>query len=228
MENISKQFLLDKKILLESIKKLSKYYNEDTIKYLIDLLNLKKSVFDDLEFASYFSSLPLFNQIARYNICNRAFYKISRLPIIVKDNLGMTDESNSFILNYKNSFDLLSYVISNEKDCITLYEIISSPEERIEEIERKITKIKNYDYYKMYNNRIKTNLFGTYNAKMFNVNNKKINELKEQIAFLKENANIQMDICNLVTENLLEDWDINFGYEYVKRLPWIDIYKKKV
>lgn len=233
--------LMDIRDLYAKIQELSKYYNNETINYLYSLLFCKESVFNREGFSKYFSELSLFYELAKYNIWNKAITKLSNIEI---EEFNFEEYDKGFKISYQDKFPVFDFrALKEEKingeeigPIITIYNVSAPLEDRIENIKKQIRNLQNSDYsnnhIENYNDREKAiyqSMFGSYSTKKLYFYKNRIEELGNKIEFLKEYGDVQKYICNLVTDTLLKDWGIDFGNdEYIKRLSWIDIYKKRV
>lgn len=236
--------LMDMRDLYTKIQELSKYYNNETINYLYSLLFCSESVFNREDFAKHFSELSLFYELAKHNICNKAITRLSKLPDEKIKELNFDEDDKGFRIFYQDKFPVFDFrTLKEEKingeeigPMITIYSVTSPLEDRIENIKIQIRNLYNSDYnnnhIEKYNDEEKAmyqSMFGNYSSKKLYFYKSRIEELSKKIEFLKNYGNIQSYICNLVTDTLLEDWGITFEADvYIKRLYWIDIYKKRV
>lgn len=229
--------------LIRIVRDLSKYYNEDTITYLMSLIFLSESVFRKEEFSNYFGSLDWYFEIAKYNICNRTIKIINNLPIIA-DEFKINSNSYEFSIYYKDKFPVFIFKYNKQNEfnkekigpLITIYNITASTKNRIEKIKRQIEDLENIKYNNNYISEYNDNykpmyeyMFGNYSPKKISIYKPRIDELNKKIEDLRMYGSIQKDICNLITSILLEDWNITFEEDvYLKKLSFIDIYKKKI
>lgn len=243
-ENLKSQKLMCMIDLYEKIQKLSKYYNKETINYLYSLLFCSESVFSRLDFVENFSELSFFYELAKYNLYNRTIVQLSKLSIGKKDEFNYDEYDKGFRISYQDKFPVFDFKTLKEYKnngeeigpIITIYNVTQSIEDRIENIKTQITNLYNSDYN---NNYIEKNndedralyhsMFGTYSSKKVFFYKRRIEELSKKIEFIKTYGDIQAYICNLVTDSLLENWCITFeDNEYIKRLHFVDIYKKRL
>lgn len=243
-KNINDKTLMNMRDLYTKIQELSKYYNDETINYLYELLFCSESVFNNLDFAKHFSELSLFYELAKYNICNKAIARLSKLSDERIKQLNFDEYDKGFIIFYQDKFPVFDFrtlredTINGEEigPMITIYSVTATLEDRIENIKNQIRNLYNseynYNYIEKYNDEEKAmyhSMFGNYSPKKLYLYKNRIEELNKKIMHLKEYGDLQKDICNLVTDTLLKDWGITFEDDvYIKRLSWIDIYKKRL
>lgn len=242
-KNINIKKLMDITELFEKIQELSKYYNKETINYLYSLLFCSESVFNRLDFANHFSELSLFYELAKYNIWNKAIIQLSKLMYDQIKYLNFNEHDKGFRISYQDKFPVFEFKTERERaltgeeigPIITIYSATASLEDRMENIKKQIRNLQSFDdsnYIGKYSEKEKAmyqSMFGSYSSKKLYFYKHRIEELGNKIEFLKRYGNIQKDICKLVGDILLEDWNIIFDDDvYLKSLSWIDIYKKKV
>lgn len=236
--------LINMRCLYTKIQELSKYYNNETMDYLYSLLFCSESVFNREDFANDFGELSLFYELAKHNICNKAITSLSKLSDERIKEFKFDENDKGFKISYQDKFPVFDFrTLKEEKingeeigPIITIYNVNASLEDRIENIKAQIRNLYNSDYnnnyIERYNDKEKViyhSMFGNYSSKKLYFYKNRIEELSNKIEFLKKYGNLQRDICNLVTDTLLKDWGITFEDDvYIKRLSWIDIYRKRV
>ncbi len=248
--NMKKDFLLKQEVLLKQVKKLEKYYNKETIDYLVSLIMLEQTVFKNLDFGEIFGNLDLFFEIAKYNLCNRTINTISSNDSLEQSKLFANLFGEHFNISYHHSkdesFDVFSAnlgktnAFSNvpNKPSITLYEFDSSVESQIQKKEEEIIRLQNTKYgsdaqfsgYDLDDKPVFTPVYGGPNSRKYFLDKEKTDGLKGQIQKLRSYGLKQEEISNLVTNILLEDWNLklkedNFNKAMVLSLSWININK---
>lgn len=237
------KILMDMRDLYAKIGELSKYYNKETSNYLYSLFLCSESVFNRLDFTEHFSELSLFYELAKYNICNKAVTSLYKLYGDKIDEFNFGEYDKGFKISYQDKFPVFDFRTSKEEvngeeigPIITIYSVTASLEDRKENVKNQIRNLQNSDYsnnhIEKYDDKEKAMyqaMFGSYSTKKLYLYRNRIKELGEKIEFLKKYGDVQKDICNLVTDTLIKDWGITFDNDtYLKRLSWIDIYKKRV
>lgn len=241
-KNTNKKILMEQVDLFIEIQKLSKYYNEKTINYLMSLIHLEESVFKNFDFYEQFGELSSFYEIAKYNIYYRTISTIFNLSPLLSSEFVINKTDESLKIYYQDKFPIFDFMmikqekIKGEKlgPLITIYSVSDSLKDRIENIQSQINNLIKFGYYDDFNIEYndyckKRFIFGNFGSKKVSIYESRIDELNEKIEFLKSYGSIQRSICSFVTDKLLEDWNMTFSEnEYIKTLSWIDIYKKKV
>lgn len=250
--NMKKDFLLEQGKLLSQIKRLDKYYNKETIDYLVSLIMLEQTVFKNLDFGEIFGNLDLFFEIAKYNLCNRTINTISSSEELEQSKLSANLFGEHLNISYHHTkdeyFDVFSANLGKtkgfsniqNKPSITLYEFDSSVESQIQKKEEEIIRLQNTKYgsdaqfsgYDLDDKPIFTPVYGGPNSRKYFLDKEKIDGLKGQIQKLRSYGLKQEEISNLVTNILLEDWNLkfkeeNFNKEMVLSLSWININKHR-
>lgn len=251
--NMKKEFLLEQEKLLKQVKKLEKYYNKQTIDYLVSLIMLEQTVFKNLEFGEIFGSLDLFYEIAKHNLCNRTMNTISSCKDLDQTNLSANFFGEHLNISYRHSKDESFNVFSanlgktkalsnaQNKPSVTLYDFSSPVEVQIQKREEEISRLQNVKYgsdaqfsgYDLEDKPIFTPVYGGPNSRKYFLDKEKIDSLKQQIERLKSYGLKQEEISNLVTDILLEDWNLklkeeNLNREMVLSLSWIDVNKHRI
>jgi len=252
--NMQKGFLLKREELLNRIKEIEKYYNKETIEYLISLVMLEQPIFKDIEFGELFGKTDLFYQIAKYNLCNRTIETIENIKEIDQKKLSANYFIENLSINYSKSKDESFNVFTSElgrnipssdiprKPSLSVYEIISPVEKQIETCERKIASLSNASYrsddqlsgYDVNNKPVFSPVYGGPNSQKYFANQSTKDALKADIESLKKCGTIKTQVTNLVSKALLADWEIEendekfpFDKKLILELSWIDVYKIK-
>lgn len=252
--NMQKGFLLKQEELLKRIKEIEKYYNKETIEYLISLVMLEQPIFKDIEFGELFGKTDLFYQIAKYNLCNKTVETIENIKEIDQKKLSANYFIENLSINYNKSKDESFNVFTSElgrtkpfsdiprKPSLSVYEIISPIEKQIETCEKQIASLSNTNYgsdnqlsgYDLAGKPVFSPVYGGPNSQKYFANQSKIEGLKATIKSLEKCGRIKEQVSNLVSSTLLADWGIEeeqeeypFDKKLILELSWIDVYKIK-
>ena len=100
MHQVDINFLKKKEELLFKINELRKYWNEDGINYLLSLIMLKSSIFNNIDLAEYLGGYDIFRDVANYNICYKTINTIENLNKIDQNKFVAYFTLNSLIIYY--------------------------------------------------------------------------------------------------------------------------------
>ncbi len=104
IENLKKE-----KELIKAIRNYEPFFNRDTINILINLVQLKESIFRQIAFGEKFHNLELFYDIAKYNIIKRSIAIINQTKTINQAKLKLHSSPNIYTISYSlNDIDFFN------------------------------------------------------------------------------------------------------------------------
>lgn len=239
MHQVDINFLKKKEELLFKINELRKYWNEDGINYLLSLIMLKSSIFNNIDLAEYLGGYDIFRDVANYNICYKTINTIENLNKIDQNKFVAYFTLNSLIIYYfinsSTYFKVFQYdfaksdnlnLLNKDESSINLYEFTTTVDEQILKINNEINKFfqKNYVNYNQLTSRCD---YKNIITRELVADMKKVSKLRSEIKRLEEYGEIQMDISNIIFYVLKKDWDIQFDDNLVRKISWINIYNNR-
>lgn len=249
------------KELLEKIEILKKYYSKDVIDYLVDLINLNECILKDKTFLDEFGSMDFVYELMKFNLIGRIYKCIEKESSFDQDRFISTEYYDKPIIDYvredNRSFDVVEcdfrrrLAFDAEKDLkpnVVLKLVTDRQEERLEDLESQfLSKNSKRDFLiesiaLLESSKPKTtNIFHkTSNNSQILELKKSIEELDDEIKKIRERqiteekyGSVESDICNRVTELVLEDYGLKdeefektVNKSIVKKYKYIDIIKR--
>lgn len=231
--------------LKQQLLMLKKYLSSSAIEYLYSVLNLEVSILNDEDINVFLGELELFRKIATYNIINRTKKTVLDIKELEKNKFHIQEYGDFLAIYYYPMKDesILTFHAnlastklggSSHHPNVSIFETNStvSIEKKRKELEclSKVT-YENDDIFIGYDDEdrpIYQPVYGGPNSRKAFENQRKIECLNEKIRNLEQNGCIEDKVTRIVTNTLLEDWNMNLETDKVKSLKWVDIKKSSI
>ena len=254
-------FYQRQKELLDRIEILRKYYKSDVVDYLIRLANLDECILKDEAFLDEFGSMDLVYDLMKFNLLGRMYRVIDKDHNLIQRRIKSNDCLDAPRINYLRG-DNIPFEIVNcdfrrkvqfsggreKKPNIILKEITDRSEESIESLERQMEKTK--ENIKLLSSEIssleseqpktsfwrkKNNIVGVYDKKgILDIKMEEYERLKRQLEKVKKYGHLESEVCNEVTDIILDDFAIDksefvksMNRSLIKEYKYIDILRRQ-
>ena len=246
--------------LLEKIKPLSKYYKKETIDYLYSLVNLDECILKDDAFFSEFGSMDLVYDLMKFNLIGRIYRVIDNDKSLIQRRINSNNSIDLPTLSYSrednNSFEVLNcdfrkrIKFSNEKFIkpkILLKEVEDKSDKVIEDIERQITingaeqsdiiedinKLETVKSSNGFFHKSDNGLLIVAKQKELEAKQEMYDRLIKQLEKVKKYGCLESEICNEVTDSILDDFGISnadfkktINRSVVREYKYVDVVKR--
>lgn len=222
--------VITKEELFERLSGYEIFFNKETVSFLHDVINLKVSIFKNLDLNLRLCDLDIIKDIAIYNVLMRSKTLIYSIKELSKEKLECDFGNDWMNIRYKlKSGDLITIFnayLKNPKTTSYLLEgrfihifkidsskVVEIQKERLEFLNKKKYRINTGSVYS--DNEVRAR-FGDL---------LEVEKLKESIFKLQKNS-AEIDAVTTAVSNALSlDWNMQLEVDEIKNLGWLKIKK---
>lgn len=222
--------VISKEELFERLNGYEVFFNRDTVNFLHDVINLKVSIFRNLDLNLRLCDLDIIRDIAIYNVLMRSKTLIYSIKGLSKEKLECDFGQDWMNIRYKlKSGDLITIFnayLGNPKTTsyllegrfIHIFEIDSS---KVVEIQKERLEFLNKKKYRINTN----NACSDKEARARFGDLLEVGKLKESIFKLQKNSAEIDAVTTAVSDVLSLDWNMQLEIDEIKDLGWLKVKK---